>query len=237
MTEEVIATVAEKETVQDPYAALATKYGWNPEKGDKTPQAFIEYAMENLEPRGKELKEVKQTLVALSAHMEEQKKQAYQQALKDIEARKDVAIRAGDAQAIDQIYEEKHRLANPIQAVNPLNAFDMKYHEMINDMSLDAFEIRKFVENRFVDLKDKQLSPDEHVAIVEKDMLKKFPDYFGTVKSKPALEKDQGRNSSDSTTHQDISYEDLTKEQKEVAQFLKTRGVAIEKYIKSLKGE
>jgi hypothetical protein len=234
MTEEVIATV--EETVKDPYIALATKYGWNPEKGDKSPQAFIEYAMENLEPRGKELKEVKQTLAALSTHMEEQKKQAYQQALKDIEARKEAAIRAGDAKAIDQIYEEKHKLANPIQVMNPLNAFDMKYHEMINDMSLDAFDIRKFVENRFIDLKDKNLSPDEHVAIVEKDMLKKFPDYFGIIKSKPALEKDQNRNSSDGTTTQDLSYGDLTKEQKEVAQFLKTRGIAIEKYITSLKG-
>lgn len=220
----------------DPYADLAQKYGWKPEKGDKSSREFIEYAMENLEPRGRELKEVKQTLSELKAHMEEQRKQGYAQAMADLENQKRAAIAAGDVEAADKVYNELRKIQQPHNQQTDERAQEMfaqKHASLIADDSLEAFEIKNFLHARHQNLSTYNLDPDTKFQRLEDEMMRKFPAYFGvnTVTNPVAAEKVP---TSQAVGKKSFGYADLSKEQREIADFMKFQGVPVEKYIEGL---
>lgn len=224
--------VSSEVSSNDALADLAQQYGWNPEKGEKGPKEFIEYALQNLEPRGKELKELKNELTYVRSHIEEQKKAAYQQAIVDMEQRKQAAIAAGDVKAVDAIYEERQKLVAPV-TYDPVNEFTSRYEHITKDSSLEAFEIRKFIVERDKDLDTRGLDKETHVKILEADMLKKFPDYFGQSKAKTPVEKDS-TSQTDLRVKKKYSYSDLNSVQKDVASYMKAQGHSVDDYIKGL---
>lgn len=220
----------------DPYADLAQKYGWKPEKGEKSPKEFIEYAMENLEPRGRELKEVKQTLSELKMHMDEQIKQAREQARAELENQKRAAIASGDIEAADKVYNELRKIQQPEATQSDEMAqqmFAQKHASLIADDSLEAFEIKNFLHARHQNLSTFGINPEAKFQRLEEEMMKKFPSYFGvnTVTNPVAAER---ISTSQAVGKKSFGYADLNKEQREIADFMKMQGVPVEKYIDGL---
>lgn len=233
MTEEVIQEQAVEQPSQDQFAELAQQYGWNPEKGDKSSKEFIEYAMQNLEPRGKELKEVKQNLSTIQANIDMLVQEKYEKRLQDLEHRKMQAIESGNVQEVDRIYEEKQNLASPKGLPSAAEMFASKYSNVIGDVSLEAFEVRDFVAKRDSDLAKRNLTPEEHINIIEKDMLKKFPAYFN--QGTPISAIAPVSSSTGGTTKGKITLESLTKEQRNAAEYSMSRGMPFEVYVAGLK--
>lgn len=233
MEEEVQSTVDVQKG--DVLEGLAKQYGWDPTKGDKSPKEFIEYAMQNLEPRGKELKEVKQTLAKVESHIESLAQERYERKLQELNQRKVHAIESQDFEAVDKIYAETQQLKQDHvkQPTSPVEVFTTKYASLINDASLEAFEIRQFVASRDEDLGKRSLSPEDHLAIIEKDMLKKFPDYFNISQAKPNLAKD-AESSTNMSGKKSFGINDLNPEQREIALAGQRMGRPIEKYIETL---
>lgn len=232
MTEEVIQE-QEVQSPQDPLSELAQQYGWNPDKGDKSPREFIEYAMQNLEPRGKELKEVKQNLSTIQANIDLLVQEKYEKKVQELESRKLQAIESGDVGEIDRIYAEKQQLSAPKGAPSPVDVFTNKYSHVLEDTSLEAFEIREFIQKRDSDLSKRNLSADEHIAIVERDLLKKFPDYFKQGNTQSAVTPVS--TSTGGSGKKEITLASLTKEQRNAAEFAMSRGMPLKAYIDGLK--
>lgn len=232
MTEEVIQE-QEVQSPQDPLSELAQQYGWNPDKGDKSPREFIEYAMQNLEPRGKELKEVKQNLSTIQANIDMLVQEKYEKRLQELEHRKMQAIESGDVQEVDRIYEERQKLSAPKGMPTSVEVFTQKYGSVIEDSSLEAFEIREFIVKRDSDLAKRNLSADEHTAILERDMLKKFPTYFN--QGTPIATATPVNASTGGTSKKEVTLESLTKEQRNAAEFAMSRGMPLKAYIDGLK--
>lgn len=228
MTEEVI------QQVNDPLAELAQQYGWDPQKGDKSSKEFIEYAMQNLEPRGKELKEVKQNLAAIQSNIEMLVQEKYEKKVQELEYRKLQAIESGNIEEVDKIYAEKQKLAVPVGMPSPAEAFLNRYSNVRSDASLEAFEIREFIQKRDEDLGKRSLSAEQHINILEQDMLKKFPNYFN--KETPSSGVTPVTSPTGGVSKGKITLDNLTKEQRDVADYMISRGIPFETYVKGLKG-
>ena len=163
--------------------ALAKSYGWNPE-GSKGATEFIEYALKELEPRGRELKEIKQTLNELKGHIDQAKMAGYKQAIADAERKREEAIAYGDVDAVNEAEREIQTIQNtapPVAAEQDpdIKAFSERHRDILIDPSMEAQEIRNFMQKRDAELSVFKLPPKEVLQIIEDDIRKKFPERFG----------------------------------------------------------
>lgn len=229
--------VSEDSSTVDPFSELAKNYGWDPNKGGKSSKEFIEYAMQNLEPRGKELKEVKQTLAKVESHIENLAQERYERKLQALEQRKLAAIESQDVAEIDKVFEEKKQLQQTqIEQAKPESLIDLwaaKHSALINDKSLEAFDIKQFIYLRDKDLMSRKLSVEEHLAILEHDMYKKYPEYFNITQAKAAPEKDS-QSSSNAKKTVTYTFKDLSPIQQEIALAGEKKGRSIDVYIAGL---
>lgn len=193
---EEVSTVAENATL-DPIEEEARKKGWDPSKGSKTAQQFLdaEPYIEEIKARGKEIKELKRTVDEIAKHMEVERKKGYRQAIEDLKRQRSDAIALGDEKAVNAIeyqmknYDMEDRPApepvrsgptpEEISQLPAVQEFVQRHKSWIEDnISLEAIEIKKFAAERDEYLTKLGLDPEKEVAILEQDLYKKFPNYF-----------------------------------------------------------
>lgn len=190
-TEETILTDFEKEQQHK---------GWNPQ-GEKSAEEWLraQPLYEEIKQRGKEIKQLKRTVDSLKEVMDKQKKLAYDQAIYDLENKRNNAEVIGDvvkAQAIQQEIENTQQEAAAPQEL-PQEAYDFaeRNASWMQGTTYEEMEIARFAKDRDLELAIKNLDPIKHIKTLEEHLHKKFPDYFG-VNIKPESQLVESSSSS-----------------------------------------
>lgn len=234
-----------EESILNPLEALAKSHGWKVD-GEKGAKEFIEFALDNFSPRGKEIKELKATVDAMKTHMDKQRQAGYQQALYDLQQARQDAILDGniaEVDALDQRIEQHEReLEKETPEEQSFSPEAMEFMERHSDWiqdkeSLLAFEMRQFTEQRDTALAALNLPHDKHIAVLEKNLKEKFPQYFNASDTKSHASVDRDSYSGTVKTRRGKSgFEDLNPAQKLAARQFEKRGVmTVDQYITQLK--
>ncbi len=239
-----------KPSQENPIEQMALSYGWKPE-GKKSAEDYIKYALDNFPERGEalskqakvienkdsELDKMKSVLDELSSHMKKQKDIAYQQALNDLQNQRKQAIAIGDAALVDQLDAAKANLQQDPNRLKPVEDFRSRHSNWLNDTSFEAIEMQEWLLERDNYLAKKSLAPDQHMELLEKHLYAKFPDYFRDGSGRHSV-VDSMQNSNvagNSGRKKNFTLNDLTSEQREVAQYLDKSGhLKVADYIKQL---
>lgn len=234
----------------NPIENLAKEYGWVPE-GKKSAEEYVKYALEKLPERGEaltaqnkkieakdnELFKMQTMLSEITVHMNKQKELAYQQALKDINEQRRLAIKNGDVDKVDELEQQKLELEKPTNNTHDaVVQFEERNKSWLQGDSLEELEMQDWVERHGQLLGKKKLPVDEHMRRLEEDLHKKFSTYFdkgdNTFRSVESADKSNVAGHVSKKTH---TYNDLTPVQKAVAKHLKDTGVMeIKEYIAQL---
>ena len=243
--EKAVSQEAEKEVLKEEapkssVADLATKFGWK-EDGPKSAEEFISYALENLEPRGKELKSLKSQMNELMGHVGNLKKAGYEDQIAAIKAERDEAVARSDVESVDYLNTELNKVNTELQNENvaapmhPAAVEFMERHEAIlNDYSLEGQEIQQFIQERDNSLGQFNLDPEVHIQTLEKDLRTKFPTRFNTEQevAAPMVESDSAPLK---TKGKKVIFSDLSPDQKQICRKLEKSGVmSSEDYIQQL---
>ncbi len=237
-----------EETREDlsPIEALAKSHGWKPD-GERNAEEFIQFALDNFSPRGKEIKDLKATVDAMKSHMDKQKQLGYEQALSDLQRARQDAIIDGNVDEVNtldqQIDQYEHALAAeaPQQEFHPAALNFMERHaEWMNDKdSLEAFEMRSFVQQRDAALAALYPNdPEKHIQVLEKNLKEKFKDYFGKGEPNyyPSGDSDHTSGTAKPRSNKKVGLQDLNPAQRMIAKQFEKRGVmTVDKYIQQLK--
>lgn len=242
------AEVEEPSSQQEEQEEVLTEFeqeqkvkGWNPD-GPKSAEewARAEPLYDELKLRGKEIKQLKRTLDELKGHMDKQKQAAYDQAMKDLTRQRDQAIAEGDVNMVNMIDEEARglELDRPVDIPQAFQEFQLNNEEWLTDTSFEAMEMQRFATERDKQLIGKEITPEEHVALLEEHMHKKFPEYFnpGSTSVGQGMSVESGSaNSSATQSKKKYQFKDLTSEQKQIARdFEKMNVMKTSEYIKQL---
>lgn len=226
----------------DPIEQMASQYGWKPE-GKRSAAEYIKYALEQFPERGEalskqarslehkddELSKMKNVLSELTSHMKKQKDVAYQQALMDLQQQRRTAISQGDVEKVEAIDMQQnnlqHNSTTPPQAVED---FKSKYQDYLTGTSFEALEIQEWIFKRDQQLASSRLPPEQHMKELERHMLQKFPHYFegrDNIGQPSAVDSLQNSNVAGGRRKKTaFSFNDLTVEQKDVANYLEQCG-------------
>lgn len=212
--------------------------GWKPD-GVKSAEEFLraEPLYEEIKSRGKEIKELKETLDALKSHMDKQQEVGYKKALDDLKEQRIEAIQMGDVEAVDKLDSE---IADHTKQALPtvVESFQERNKTWLNDPSLKAEEMRQFMLERDNQLAKFNLSESEHIKIIEQDLREKFVSYFepegDVVETKPAA-VESGKHKPSPKKKAKFSFDDLSPVQKQCARRFNKSGVmSVDQYIQSL---
>lgn len=214
--------------------------GWNPD-GIKSAEEYArtEPLYEEIKARGKQLKQMQKAIDSLTEHMTKQEKLAYNRALDTLRKEKEEAVLRGDLQTVTQIEHEQARLTTVPESIPEADAFTDKYGHIFKSPGFEEMEIAEFVKQRDIDLMSRKLSPKDHMQALEEHMVKRFPNYFNkkevVSRDNSSVEMGDGDNVARKSSNRKYSFNDLSYEQKKVAQDFKSRGImTVEKYIKDL---
>lgn len=229
--EEKVLTAFEQEQMEK---------GWNPE-GTKSAEewARAEPLFSEIKLRGKEIKQLKRTIDELKEHMNKQKELAYKQALADLQTQRNAAIARGDADLVNRIDEETANMAPPSQPKSEaVLDFEERHASWLHGVSYEDMEMQKFAFERDNQLASRNLSPEEHMKVLEEHIMKKFPEYFGNIRetvSRMSSVESGYENNAPATKKRKYEFKDLNAEQKQIARDFDKLGVMkIEEYIKQL---
>lgn len=230
---------------------IASQYGWKPE-GKRNAEEYIKFALEQFPERGEalskqartieskdsELGKMKAVLDELSSHMQKQKDLAYQKAVNDLQQKRKQAIVNGDIARVEQIDKEQINLQNKSSdKLKVVEDFKSRNREWMDGTSYDALEMQEWLLHRDNQLGSRKLDPVEHMRILEEHLHKKFPDYFGMSESKTNAIDGSAHNSNvvGRSGKKSFTVKDLTKEQRDVAEYLSAGGhLKISEYIQQL---
>ena len=244
---EMLAVVEEEDTSRVEKEAL--QKGWKAD-GPKSAEEFLraEPLYDELKQRGKDIKELKETVSEMKTLMAQQREAGYEQALGDLERLKADAIRAGDVDTVsgldDQIKTYETELGNiPGEPVTPNEMPEVKsfYNQnkfWIEDTSHAAQQIREFAQKRDLELVPFKLAAQKHLDIIQQDIEKQFPDTFKSTSDTPkaVVESDKTDTVRIVSKKGKLSFADLSPEQKKCARHFEKNGVmSVEKYIDELK--
>lgn len=216
--------------------------GWNPE-GPKSASEWAqnEPLYEELKKRGKQLKSMQRTIDELKEHMQKQERVAYEKALKELEAQRRDAIRAGDVDLVEQIDEQRQQISpqhQQQQEQHPaIKEFAERHSSWLNDVSYEAVQMQQWLLERDRLLASKNLPPEEHIKIVEEHLKKQFPSYFNDkIEDILPITPDMGSNvASSSTRNKKYTFSSLNDAQKQVARdFERMKIMTVDQYIKQL---
>lgn len=220
--------------------------GWSP-KGEKSAEEFLRAKplYKKIHSQNREIKELRAKIDQLGQTVQIDKEFTQKKILEQLKEQKREAIKLGDVQSVEAIEMQERQyqsLANPQPQYDErtqkvLDNFKEKHIDWLTDMSYQGEQMKAFMMERDNQLAPYKLSPERHMEIIEKDLNKKFPDYFNLPEEKPkaikqSVESDGNRLN---TTKRKPTYSDLTEEQKTVAKFMeRTTGKKIENYIDDL---
>lgn len=238
---EVIVDDVKDESKLSDIEHKAKEKGWNPD-GEKSAEEFLraEPLYDEIKARGKEIKELKQTLDELKGHMDKQQELGYQKALHELKAQRVDAIEMGDVKNVnelDQQIKEYEQNLNVQPAVLPeVAAFQDRNKEWIEDPSYEAQQIREFAHQRDQELAQFNLPPEEHLKMIESDIRKKFKSRYASDEgSRKGMAVETDAAPAKPVHKKRYKFSDLNAEQKKCARHFEKRGIMkVEDYIKSL---
>jgi hypothetical protein len=231
--------------------AEATKQGWKP-GGSKSAEEFLRAGdlYKEISSRGKALKEknkeiaeLQETLAELKQFMNGQKEIGYKQALADLYRQRAQAIADGDIETVNTAEEAIKNTTQEYQSVikptlpREAEDFYQQHKTWIEDKTPKTAHLRAYAQRVNESLATMQLSPAEHVAALEDELKRAFPDRFGAKveqveQSFVASDTPSGRTPAKKTKY---SFSDLTDTQKTCCKHFVKHGIMKEDdYIKSL---
>ncbi len=252
--EKSISTEKREKALLNEVEKLASEHGWKLD-GKKSAEEYIKFALEKLPERGEaltaqnkkleakdnELFKMRAMLEEVTAHINKQKDQAYQQALKDLNDQRVHAIHNGDVDLVEEIDKKRTELQSPEQDINnhpAIKSFEERNTSWLTGDSYDELEMQDWVQRHGQLLGKKKLPVEEHMKRLEEDLHKKFSGYFSESESQdvqPVESTDNSRVASHRSGKKTFTYNDLSAAQKEVAKYLKDSGrMDIKDYITQL---
>jgi hypothetical protein len=214
---------------------LATEHGWNPE-GEKSADEFIEFALQNLPERGKQLKRMQKTMDTLIEHNKKQEKIAYDRARQELEQQRIEAIRQGDVESVQALDREVSQL-QPVQETHEaVLDFQERNSGWLGGTSSEDKAMQAFAFGMDSMLVHEQLSPDNHMAKLENSLREQFPDYFGVkTKVRSPVSSGGGSNVAREGSKKTFSLRDLSEQQRKIAEeFEYYKIMTKEEYLKDL---
>jgi hypothetical protein len=219
--------------------------GWNPD-GPKSAEewARAEPLYQEIKARGKENKQMRRTINELKDHMQKLEQHAYERAVRDLEREQKEALSIGDEETANRIQAEKENMVKPEPVHDAVLEFQDTHSAWLQDKSFESLEMQRWVMQRDNDLMSYNLPPEEHMALLDEHVRKKFPSYFGagqeqeeTPTVKAAVESGHSNNvvGPAKGKKKKFSLADLNPEQKQTARDFEKMGVMpIDEYIKQL---
>ena len=215
--------------------------GWKPD-GPKSAEEFLraEPLYDEIKARGKEIKELKKTMEEMKQFMTKQQQLGYKKALDDLQSQKTLAISEGDVEKVSELdvkisETSKNITPDKTESIPEVQAFAEKHSKWLNDPSYECQKMREFVTKRDNELASFNLSPEEHINIIDREVKQQFKDYFKEpVKDIPqVVESDSKPVKAEKKLK--FTFRDLSPEQKDCCRHFKKRGIMNEEdYIKSL---
>ncbi len=218
-TQVVAESVVNEVVSADPTSSLsdieqkAFTMGWRP-KGDYQGEHFVEAAeyvnraplFERIEKQTKEIRELRDLAKSTALHMSNVRKEAYETARRELEARKVQAVQVGDVDNFKKVELQEQELdkkmrADPAimtQEIDPAQAqavqeFNERNKAWFNDNTAENQEMKEaamFIDQKLAKAaheKGTKLSPQEHLKLVEDKVRKLYRDRFENTKAdKPA---------------------------------------------------
>lgn len=219
----------------------AVKQGWKPD-GPLDAGEFIRRGelLDKISSLNKEIKQMRSAMEHQNKYMTQQQELGYKKALEDLQARRVEAIHLGDVEQVTeldkQIKDVEAQKPPTTDMENPIvRDFKARHESWINDPSLEGEEMRQFVSERDMALVQYNLSPEEHIKIIEQDLRKKFPSRFAEKKQSP---RDVSVETSTATPRKTgkYSFDSLSATQKQVCRQFERKGIMTrEEYVKQLK--
>ena len=204
--------------------------GWKPE-GEKTAGEWMrtESLYKGLEARGKEIKELKQTLNEVKQHLTKQEQLGYQKALKDLEAQRIAAIESGDVSSVESLDKDIKVATDslkPESNIHPVaQEFLNKYQDLMQDPSYKATKMRDFISKRDEELTKYNLTPEKHMSVIEQDLKSEFSDYFKSEAPKQAKHVVESDATPVTAKKAKYKYSDLSPEQQKCYTLFEKRGI------------
>lgn len=235
------AAPAESERTYTDFEKEQMEKGWNP-NGPKSAEEWERHEglYAEIKKRGKQIKTLSRTIDELREHMTKQEQRAYERALAELTREKHKASRAGDFELVEALEKEQQNL-KPVEMVAPLppavSDFLERNATWLNGVSYEEMQMSEWTKKRDVELAQKGLDPDKHMALLEEHVHKQFPDYFGHKEARPGLAVESGRSDASSTTKSTPkkTFHDLNDTQKQICRDFERMGVMTkDQYISQL---
>ncbi len=218
--------------------------GWNPD-GPKSAEewARAEPLYQEIKARGKENKQMRRTINELKEHMQKLEEHAYERAVRDLEKEYKTAVYNGDEEEAQRLQQEKEQMVRPEPVHEAVLEFQDRHAAWLNGKSYEDLEMKNWVMQRDNDLMSYGLPPEEHMALLDEHLRKKFPNYFessqepSTPQVTAAVDSGHSNNvvTPASKHKKKFTLADLNPEQKQTARDFEKLGVMpIDDYIKQL---
>jgi len=216
--------------------------GWRPD-GEKTAKEWASAypVYKALSERNEQVKHLRRTVDELKAFMDQQKEVAYRQALEQIEQERANAIRQGDFEGVNNAERQRAEL-KPVNVNNlpaPVAEFQQKHLQWLTGTDFQEMEMAEFAKKRDNELMTRGLPVEQHMELLEKHVMAKFPSYFNKnttddIPDTQAVEGNTGLGIARGSKKK-YTFHDLNQEQKMVAKdFERQKVMTVDKYIAAL---
>ena len=215
------------------------KLGWKPD-GEKSAEEWSRSKplYDEIKNRGKQLAQMQKAIDQLTEHMKKTEDAAYKKALAKLNKEKQEAIERGDVEGVMEVEKKFNETQKALEQQAPppeVEQFWNKYEKLFSSADYEEMEIAAFIRQRDNELAVRNMSPGDHMKVLEEHMLKKFPNYFNA--GKEVIDRDDsGVESIDNSRKMNrkgkLTFKDLTDSEKEVARNFEKCGIMkIEDYI------
>lgn len=154
--------------------------GWKPDGGPKSAEEWLrsEPLYKEISASHKKITELKQIVDTLSGQMKQQEERGYKKAIDDLQNQRIEAIQLGDVETVNQIEEQIKSYEQPAEPEHhqtvEAQEFMSRHDAWLKDPSYEAQKIREFAEKRDKELLGYNLSPTEHIKVIEQDLKHEF---------------------------------------------------------------
>lgn len=222
------------ETIEE----LASQYGWKPE-GEKSAEEYVKVALEKFPDQSKKIKQLFTALDEMKTHLSKSEQVAYERAKKELEQQRKEAIREGNVEKAEELYQAQAELqpATFQTEIHPaITEFEEKNKDWLNGTSYEELKMQDWVERQGALLGKKKLPPEEHMRILDEHVRKEFSSYFASGDDvSPVSSSRENVKVSNAGKKKNYTFSDLNETQKKTAKLFEQMGtMTIENYIKDL---
>lgn len=221
------------------------KLGWDPNGKKSAEQWSADYPLfKKIAQQNDKLEKVERLLENMTKERQKAEEYGYKRAMDEFEARKQAAAAKNDVGEYNKAVSEQEQYAKEEvekrQNHPAVKAFEDKYQDILNCKpdDFDALAALSDMQRVDVALGARNLPPEEHLALLDQYMQKTHKNLFNKQENdenKVLAIETNTRSSSMKAQQKRFTYDNLSKEQKEIADYLKkTLGKSHDDYIKDL---